>query len=125
MCSEGYIELQIEIGSIPTTAKLWVLENLCTGIILGLDWLAAGLHKASIDFDTNLLSISFNEKKSSIPLLEINMNQHHFIRICDAFTLSPMEEKNIEVKISNLPNCDTAQFIPTAHFCVLKKVSTL
>ncbi|CAF4872353.1 unnamed protein product, partial [Rotaria magnacalcarata] len=44
------------------------------------------------------------------------MNQRHFVRICDTFTLSPMEEKIIEVKISNLPNCDTAQFIPTAHF---------
>jgi hypothetical protein len=57
MDSIGYVELKIEIGSITTTAKLWILENLCTGIILGHDWLTSNTHKANIDFDTNLLSI--------------------------------------------------------------------
>jgi transposase InsO family protein len=113
MNSEGYVEMKIEIGSISTTAKLWILENLCTGIILGLDWLTSNAHKASINFDTNSLSICSNEKKSSTPLIEVNINLHHQVRICNKFTLNPMEEKIIEVKIADIPNCDTAQFNPT------------
>jgi hypothetical protein len=115
MHSEGYVEMKIDIGSITTTAKLWVLENLCTGIILGLDWLTSDTHKASINFDTNLLSICLNDKKSSVPLLEINKNQQHRVRICEKFILNPMEEKIIEVKIADIPNCDTVQFIPTCY----------
>ena len=37
MHSGGYVKMEIDIGSIKTSAKLWVLENLCTGITLGLD----------------------------------------------------------------------------------------
>ena len=116
MNSEGYVEMKIEIGAITTTAKLWILENLCTGIILGLDWLTSDTHKTSINFDTNSLSIHSNGKISSVPLLKINTNERHSVRICDKFSLNPMEEKVIEIKITDLPNCDTAQFSPTPHF---------
>ena len=113
MNSNGYVELKITIGSIITTAKLWVLENLCTGIILGLDWLTSKDHKANIDFDTNSLSVCSQGKKSSTPLLEIKTNQHHYVRICDKLILNPMQERIIEVKVTDLPNWDTAQFTPT------------
>jgi hypothetical protein len=108
--------MKIEIGSITTTAKLWILENLCTGIILGLDWLTSDTHKTSIKFDTNSLSICSNDKISSVSLLKVNKNKRHSVRICDNVFLNPMEQKIIEVKITDLPNCDTAQFSPTPRF---------
>ncbi|CAF0994301.1 unnamed protein product [Didymodactylos carnosus] len=116
MYSEGYVKMKIDIGSITTTAKFWVLENLCTGIILGLDWLRSDAHKACIDFDTSVFSISANGKKSSISLLQINTNQHYPVRTCDTFTLNSMEERIIEIKIPDLPNCGTAHFTPTPRF---------
>jgi hypothetical protein len=115
MDSNGYVELKIVIGSITTKAKLWVLDNLCTGIILGLDWLTSKNHKANIDFDTNSLSICSQGRKSSVSLLEIKTNQHYRVRICDKFVLNPMQERIVEVKITDLPNWDTAQFTPTPH----------
>ena len=116
MDSNGYVHMKIAIGSITTTAKLWVLENICTGIILGLDWLSSDTYKASIDFENNSLSICVKHKRSCIPLLRINLNQHYRVRTCDRFTLSPMEEKIIEVKVIDLPNHDTVQFTPTPRF---------
>lgn len=116
MYSEGFITTKIRIGSIITTAKLWILENLCTGIILGLDWLTSGDHKTTIDFDTNSLSISLEGEKSSTPLLRIKSDQGFRARICEKITLEPMEEKTIEVKVIELPNCDTAQFTPGPNF---------
>ncbi|CAF2513077.1 unnamed protein product [Rotaria sp. Silwood2] len=44
------------------------------------------------------------------------MNQHHRVRICDNLKLNPMEERIIEVKIIDLTNCDTVQFIPKPRF---------
>jgi transposase InsO family protein len=113
MDSIGYVELKIEIGSIATTAKFWILENICTGIILGLDWLTLKTHKTNIDFDTNLLSIYANGKKSSVSLLQMNLNQHYRVRVCEKFLLDPTQDRTIEIKIADLPNCDTAQFTPT------------
>ena len=113
MESTGFIQMKILIGSITTTAKLWVLENLCTGIILGIDWLTSNTHKANINFETNSLSINKNGTISSVNLLKFNTNQNHNVRICNDCPLNPMEEKLVEIKIVDLPNCDTAQFNPT------------
>jgi len=116
MDSNGYVNMKITIGSITTTAKLWVLENLCTGIILGLDWLSSDTYRANIDFENNSLSICFNNKRSSTPLLKINSNQTYRVRTCNKFILNSMEEKIIEVKVIDLPNHDTVQFTPTPRF---------
>jgi hypothetical protein len=43
------------------------------------------------------------------------MNQHYRVRVCDKFVLNPMQERIIKIKIVDLHNCDTAQFIPTSH----------
>jgi hypothetical protein len=45
----------------------------------------------------------------------MNLNQHDRVRVCDKLVLNPMQERIIEIKIVDLPNCDTAQFIPTPH----------
>ncbi len=43
------------------------------------------------------------------------MNQHYRVRVCYKFVLNPMQERIIKIKIVDLHNCDTAQFIPTSH----------
>ncbi|CAF1264719.1 unnamed protein product [Adineta steineri] len=108
--------MKIVIGSITTTAKLWILEHLCTGIILGLDWLSSDTYRANINFENNSLSICFNNKRSSTTLLKINSNQNYRVRTCDKLILNSMEEKIIEVKVIDLPNHDTVQFTPTPRF---------
>ena len=115
MKTDGYIMVDIDIGNMKTTAKLWILENLCTGVILGLDWLTAETHKINIDFNTNTISVNSNGKQSSIQLMKIEEKQQYQVRTCEKIVLNPKEQRIIQVKTTNLINCDTAQFTPTIN----------
>ncbi|CAF1174543.1 unnamed protein product, partial [Didymodactylos carnosus] len=112
MESSEYIELQLVIEHMITNVKCWILNDMCTGIIVGTDWMTT--YAASPSYATRSVAITLNGKQYSTPMLRRLRQQEYQARTCNRIVLKPNEERAVRIYTRRRTfSTDTAMFMPS------------
>nr|ABL86690.1 putative pol protein [Philodina roseola] len=108
----GVVELRIQFSNQITTISAHVAENLCTDVILGMDYIA--LYNLKFNIKKQIISIDINNRQVEMKIDKDVHTDFIPVTISDPVYLLPQSDRS--VKVSTPISFISSQFIPHHQF---------
>ncbi len=116
----GTVNLHIQFATLTTTIDALVADNLCTDLILGMDYIAQ--YNLKFDIRNQTVSIDHNHQ---LHKLNFDHNiQSHFIPVILSHPVHMSSQSSRSISVSTPVPSICSPFIPHSSFSILASVTT-